>query len=238
MSRDRGVRRKTLAIVLVVMGTGAVVLRFVPGQARSLVSIFTNGNTCGGVLNAVVPARYVTPSQLAASNAMVRRVVDGLAVTTADGRQLDWATLSGGAPVVVTFVKQGCPCSLEFEPYFHGVFEAYRDTARFIAIIDDDTSVARRYSEQNSVPYPVIADPERTLIRRFGARNGGYAALLDPEGMIVGYWPGFSASAMSELGHRLSVLANVAERPVATAGLPKNLTRGCPFDVGDVVTTN
>jgi peroxiredoxin len=208
----------------------AVALRVAPDESRSVLSIFTNRASCEGVLNVAVPARYVSPRQLAASNTMVRRVVDGLAVTTADGRRLEWPALSGGAAVVVIFVKQGCPCSREFEPYFHRLYEAYRGTTRFIAVTDGDASIARRYAEESSVPYPVIADPDEEIIRRFEAKNGGYAALLDPQGTIVGFWPGFSADAMSELGRRISVLANVEERPVATAGLPKHLTSGCPFD--------
>jgi hypothetical protein len=223
--------RVVLAIGLAATAIGAVALRRSPVDSRAVFSMFASGDSCNGVLQAVAPARYVSPGQLAASNTMVRRVVDDLVVTTADGRRLDWPALSEGAALVVIFVKGGCPCSVQFEPYFHRLFEAYGKRARFLAVIDGDPSTALRYAGENSVPYPVVADPEEALIRRFEAKNGGYAALLDPQGVIVGFWPGFSAGAMTELGHRLSVLAGVAERPIATAGLPGTLTSGCPFDI-------
>jgi hypothetical protein len=242
MSR-RSVVRATLAVALGLLSAAAFALEASLDESRRLGSTGSKGEPCEGVLRLAAPKHYVTPSQLAASNAMVRRVVDDFAVTSAGGQRLDWPALSGGEAVVVVFVKNGCPCSVEFEPYFHRLFEAYRDTTRFIGVIDGDPSTARRYAETNSVPYPVIADPEKRLIGRFEARNGGYAALLAPEGTVVGFWPGFSQGAMSDLGRRISVLARVAERPIDTAGLPRNLTTGCPFaglseDREVVVTSN
>jgi peroxiredoxin len=228
MSRRSGVRA-TLAIALGLLGAAAFALEASLDESRHLGAIWSKGDSCEGVLRVAAPKHYVTPSQLAASNAMVQRVVDDFAITTADGRRLDWPALSGGEAVLVVFIKNGCPCSVEFEPYFHRLFEAYRDTTRFIGVIDGDPSTARRYAETHSVPYPVIADPEERLIGRFAVRNGGYAALLAPEGTVVGFWPGFSQTAMSDLGRRISLLARVAERPIDTAGLPRNLTTGCPF---------
>src|SRR5262249_23516488 len=64
---------------------------------------------------------YVGPRQLAESNAMVSRSVDGFAVTGHDGRQLSWDDLSAGQPVVLIFIKEGCPCSIQVEPFFQRV---------------------------------------------------------------------------------------------------------------------
>jgi hypothetical protein len=144
---------------------------------------------------------------------------------------MNWAVLSEGRPVLLVFIKNGCPCSVEFERYFHRLYEVYRGTTRFFGIIDGDPPIAGRYAATNSVPYPVIADPDAHLIGRFGAKNGGYAALLDAEGVVAGFWPGFSEEAMSDLGRRISRLAGVVERPIETAGLPRSLTTGCPFDI-------
>jgi peroxiredoxin len=213
------------------LGVAAFAFSALPRESRYSASISSNLDSCEGFLGIVPPKHYVTPTQLTASNGVVRRVVDDFAVTTTDGRRLDWSTLSDGRPVVVVFIKDGCPCSVEFEPYFHRLHDAYRGSTRFIGVIDGDASRARRYAEANSVPYAVVADPEQRLIGRFEAKSGGYAALLDPEGVVVGFWPGFSEEAMSDLGRRISVLAGVAERPIETAGLPKTLTTGCPFDV-------
>jgi peroxiredoxin len=214
-----------------VSGAAAVVSEVCFGPSTNPIRSFIRGNSSEGVLNDPAPSHYVTPTQLRASNAIVRRTIDDIVATTADGRRMDWSTLSGGYPVLLVFIKSGCPCSVEFERYFHRLYEAYRGAARFAGVIDGDQSAAARYATANAVPYPVIADPEEKLIDRFEAKNGGYAALLDSQGSVAGFWPGFSDDAMSDLGRRISRLAGIAELPIETAGLPKKLTTGCHFGV-------
>jgi hypothetical protein len=156
--------------------------------------------------------------------------VNDITAITADGQRLDWPALSAGKAVVLIFIKDGCPCSIRFEPYFHRLYEAYRGTVGFVGVIDGEGVTARSYAAANAVPYKLIADPDARLMDRFDAKNGGYAALLDAGGVVVGFWPGFSVDAMADLGRRIALVAGIAERPIETAGLPVKLTSGCAFD--------
>jgi peroxiredoxin len=223
--------RTTLVVLASLSGASALVVGSGLASSSSPIRIFASGDSCEGILEVAARRHYVTPAQLQASNALVRRTIDDVVATTADGHPMSWSALSDGHPALLVFIKNGCPCSVELEPYFHRLYEAYRGAVRFFGVIDGDAATARRYATTNSVPYPVMADPDERVIDRFGAKNGGYAALLDSEGVIAGFWPGFSEEAMSELGRRMSRLVGVGERPIETAGLPKNLTSGCPFDV-------
>ncbi len=173
---------------------------------------------------------YVTPRQLAAANGMVARVVRDSSVTMADGHGLAWEELSAGLPVVLVFIKAGCPCSVDFEPFFHRVEKRYHGEAHFVGVIDADPTTARRYAREQHVPYPILADPDRQLIRRLRAENGGYVMLLTPQGVIDGCWPGCTADTMRELGRRIARLAGVTERPLNLSGMPGPLTTGCPFE--------
>src|SRR5262245_16625730 len=101
---------------------------------------------------------YVTARQLAGANQMLRRVVEGLDLPGGDGR-----------PVVLVFLKDGCPCNVEFEPFFQRVERLYRAEARFLGVIDTPAEVGERYATKQRVPYPVLADPQRRIIRRVGA---------------------------------------------------------------------
>jgi hypothetical protein len=215
----RGVGARGL-LVAVAGISGAAAVAFGSGLAQSPnpIRFFLNRDSCEGLSNSTSSRRYVTWTQLQESSALI-------------GRPMGGAALSSGRPVLLVFVKSGCPCSVEFEPYFHRLYEAYGGAVRVFGVIDGDDSTAQRYAAANSVPYPLIADPDERLIRRFDAKNGGYAALLDAGGVVVGFWPGFSEEAMTDLGRRMSRLARVEERPIETAGLPKKLTTGCPFDV-------
>ena len=172
---------------------------------------------------------YVTPEQLQASNAKLENVVADLSMTTSDSRALSWSALSDGAPVVLVFVKKGCPCSIEFAPYFQQVAARYRGSVRFADVIDGDTARAGRWKREHDVPYTVIADAEQHIIRRFGAENGGYVALLARDGQIDRFWPGFSRDALSELGARIAQLTGRSEQRLDPGSLPAALTSGCPF---------
>jgi hypothetical protein len=172
---------------------------------------------------------YATPAQLTASGDMAARTLGPLGGVTQNGSRVGWEDLARRRPVVLVFIKKGCPCSVEFEPYFHRLYRAYPECAAFAGVIDGGTGAARDYAEANHVPYPVLADPGRELISRFRAENGAYVALLTPEGVLDTLWPGCSAGMMRELSHRVAELAGREEQPIETSGLPAALTAGCPF---------
>jgi hypothetical protein len=119
---------------------------------------------------------------------------------------------------------------VEFEPFFHRLAGRYRDVADFAGVIDAGADTALAYATTNKTPYPVLADPDRAIIDRFEAKNGGYVALLRPESTIDALWPGCSAEMMRELGRRIAELGGVRERSIDVTGMPGALTTGCPFE--------
>jgi peroxiredoxin len=173
---------------------------------------------------------YVNPRQLADANDMVQRAAGEVSATVQNGRRVNWDELSGGRPVVLLFIKEGCPCSAEVEPFFQRVERLYANDARFAGLIDAGTKGAAHYATEHSVRRPVLADPEKLLIRQFRVKNSCYVVLLTPGGVIDGCWPGCSADTMRQLGRRIAGLAGVAERPLDVSGMPASLTTGCPFE--------
>jgi hypothetical protein len=172
---------------------------------------------------------YVSAQQLTASGGMSARPLGPVAMVAHDGRRREWKELAGSRPVVIVFIKSGCPCSVEFEPFFHRLYQAYQGSVRFVGVIDGEVETARQYAEANRVPYLVLADSERRLISRFRVENGAYVAVATPAGVLDTLWPGCSAEMMRELSRRIAELAGVAEQPVETSGMPRVLTAGCPF---------
>ncbi len=160
---------------------------------------------------------------------MVRSSIESLEAVAQDGRRLIWDRLSEGRPVVLLFVKEGCPCNVEFEPFIRRLERLYGESVRFAGVIDAGPEAARRYAEETHVARPILADPDRRIIGRFRAENGGYIALLTPAGVIDGLWPGCSADGMKELGRRIAQLAGLEERPLDVSDMPGPLTTGCPF---------
>jgi peroxiredoxin len=173
---------------------------------------------------------YVTPAQLVESGALAGRKVRSFSAVAHDGTVFTWSGASGDRPLVLVFIRRDCPCSVEFEPFFHRLAGRYRDVADFVGVIDAGTDVAFAYATANKTPYRVLADPDRAIIDRFKASNGGYVALLRLEGAIDTLWPGCSAEMMCELGRRIAALGAVPERSIEVAGMPGALTTGCPYE--------
>jgi hypothetical protein len=186
---------------------------------------------------------YVTPRQLTDSAALATTAVSALTATTDRDQFFTWPVPDDRRPLLLVFIKNGCPCSVELEPFFHRLERAYADIVRFAGVIDGDVRTARRYAEANATPYPILADPERQLIHRFQAENGAYVALLVLAGTPVGkgdtsaqdgltidsLWPGCSAEMFTQMGRRIAAAAGVEERPLDTSGLPSAPVTGCPF---------
>jgi hypothetical protein len=174
---------------------------------------------------------YVTPAQLAESGSWGNRQVGAFSAVAHDGKPFAWSGKSQARPLVLVFIRQGCPCNGDLEPFFQRLAGQYGDVADFAGVIDAGADTARAYAMGQKTPYRVLADPDRALIARFQARNGGYIALLRPEGCVDTLWPGYSAEMMRELGRRIAELGAIPERPLDVAGLPGALTTGCPFEL-------
>jgi peroxiredoxin len=172
---------------------------------------------------------YPTPEQLTEAGAFTDRLIEPIRARADDGSWYDWPATRSTRPLVLFFIKRDCPCNVEFEPYFHRLEKQYGDVAEFAGVIDSDVETARSYAIASHLSHRVLADPGRAIIARLEARNGGYVALLRPQGEIDALWPGCSAEMIRQLGGRIAALTAVTERPVDVTGAPRVLTTGCPF---------
>jgi len=176
-----------------------------------------------------IERHYVTPIELTECGAWTDRRVEPFSAVAHDGMRFTWPRVGRARPLVLVFIKRDCPCSVEFEPFFHRLEGRYRDVADFVGVIDAGADLARAYAVANKVPYRVLADPDRTVITRLGAKRGGYVALLGAGGEVDTLWPGCSAGMMRELGRRIEALGAAEERLIDLSEMPKVLTTGCPF---------
>jgi peroxiredoxin len=215
-------------IILVVLGGLALVARL-----TAIVGPLDSADSGGAGKDDQPPAsrqiHYVSPAQVIATNGMSGQMVTDITAETVDGARLNWRSLSTGLPVVLVFAKRGCPCNDEFEPFFQRVEQLYRGSVRFAVVIDGDADAARTYADLHSVPYPVLPDPNREMIRRFEVENGGYFVLMGSDGVIDGFWPGCSAESLADLGRRIARHTNGDELPLDTRDMPRPLLTGCPY---------
>jgi hypothetical protein len=177
------------------------------------------------------PASYhpVTPSMKDAAAAASGRRVTSLEAIGSDGQAHSPASESAARPLVLVFIQDGCPCSEAAEPCFRKLHDAYGARAAFLGVVDGDVGVARDWSARHGSPYAILADPDRRIIAACGAERSAYVMLVAPGGSVDALWPGYSASALREIGARIARLAGVEPVPIATEGAPGAMVSGCPF---------
>lgn len=161
---------------------------------------------------------YVSPIQLSAAGLRAGQPVPpGL------------GELIGERPLVLVFLKDGCPCNGDIEPVMHRLVAHYGQQARFAAIMDASSESALQYARANGTPYPVLADPDRTIIRAWLVENGGWIALVRSDATFEQMFPGYSRDMLEELNRCLARLTGLPEAVIKLDELPSVLTTGCPY---------
>jgi hypothetical protein len=171
----------------------------------------------------------VTPAMLAAAGEWAGRRIDSTSTEGSGVRMASPAVLASDRPTVLVFLKDGCPCSEAAEPFFHRLHAVYGTRVAFLGVIDGDRSDARGWADRHWTPYPVLADPDRRIIRACGAERSAYVALVARGGSIERLWPGFSREMLAELGKRLALMSGLPESSDESSGAPEQLASGCLF---------
>lgn len=187
--------------------------------------------TTAAPIVATEPATHiVTPVMADASGALIGRPAAGVHAPATDGWTYDLDSLRRRGPVVLTFIKDGCPCSEAVQPLFNELAHAYPKAA-VLGVIDDPAEPARRWAERFHARYPLLLDPDLKIVRDYQVTNSVFVVLVDETGTIAGHWPGYSAPMLRELGAALARLTGSEERPLHLTDAPEDLYTGCPYDL-------
>ena len=170
------------------------------------------------VLACVLPPRIGHP---------VTPLMQSAAESTA-GKLITTLGIDSNRPTVVVFVLPDCPCSIDYDPYVHRVYRAYRDQAAFIEVIAGDGFTAEQWKQQQQTPFAVIGDQGNKLAHEFGALRSAYTALVLNE-RIIKLWPGYSAEMLRELGGLIASETKEAAVSLDVSEAPERLTSGCAF---------
>ncbi len=171
----------------------------------------------------------VTPSMSTEAEKRVKTLAPKFRKVDAEGAICDLAEMLKTGPLVLLFIKDGCPCSVSAEAYFNQLHASYRGRARFLGVIDGDAAVARRWASANGVPFPIVPDPKLELTHAFGATNSAYVAVIDRSGSLDAFWPGYSVAMLHDLNARIASLSGLPEQPIETPDAPEEMYSGCPF---------
>lgn len=173
----------------------------------------------------------VTPAMLAATDAMATTTAPAWKARATDGSDYDLGAITESAPLVLVFIKEGCPCSVDAQRFFNRLHDAYGKEVRFLGVIDRDNDGGRAWGQQNRTTFPLLADPDLSIAGDYKAESSAYVAVVAKGGTIDHLYPGYSSAMLAEASRRIARLAGVAPRPIDAAGAPDELSTGCPFDI-------
>jgi peroxiredoxin len=176
--------------------------------------------------------KHRVTDEMAANSALASgHVLPDLRLESGGGESIDLVKLSSDQPVVLIFIKDGCPCSAAAEPFFRRLYAAYGQFVTFVGVIDGDRSTASRWVAEHGTPFPVFFDTRLELARQLGVTNSAYVAVVSKEGRVEKLYPGFSSGLLQELSRQIAALAGIEPAQVETSDAPAEPYTGCPFDL-------
>jgi peroxiredoxin len=173
----------------------------------------------------------VTPEMIIAGHQMQGKKAPDFKATDGQNVIHRLADELAHGPVVLVFIKDGCPCSIAAQHYFDRIAQTYIGSVRFLGVIDGPPEVARAWGEKYHVTFPILADPGLKIVRDYHVESSAHSAFINRDHTLVRLWPGFSQAMLGELGMTIATQTYSRLRPVNLLDAPAELTTGCPFDL-------
>jgi peroxiredoxin len=152
-----------------------------------------------------------------------------IAAVDTEGDKVDLASLTRDGPAFLIFIMDSCPCSLEAQPFFQRLFEAFGERVPFIGITDGTEDQGREWKAHFQMTFPLISDPKKDLMKAFGAKHSAYSALIGKGGTILRLWPGYNQSILQDMKAAISNEAALPEPRLKIDDAPTKPTSGCAF---------
>lgn len=146
-----------------------------------------------------------------------------------NGRSYSMTAMTKDQPLLIFFIEKECPCCLGAKHFVESLANAYEGHAQVVGIINADDMVAQTWVKTTAPIFPVLQDPDQTVIRKYAAERGVYTTLIAPGGTIDSAFAGYSKDMLTELSTRIAKLAGVKEARINTTAAPETLTSGCLF---------
>ncbi|MBS1713646.1 MAG: redoxin domain-containing protein [Armatimonadetes bacterium] len=176
------------------------------------------------------PRHPVTGPMLRDAKAQIGQTAPAFSLPDPEGRTVALQGLTKIGPVVLVFTKDGCPCSIESQPFFNRLAEGYSGKVAFLGIIDGPAHVASKYRDDFKVPYPMLLAGDGAVYKAFRASRSVYTTLIGPEGKVLRQWPGYSKDMLKDLNFELARYTGIKPIDIDLSMAPEKPSSGCSFD--------
>jgi bilirubin oxidase len=171
----------------------------------------------------------LTPAMIQAAADQAKKPAPIFQSKDINGNLLNFKDLTATKPLVLYFIEKECPCSAEAAPFMDRIQDEFGPTCQVVGVMNANQTEAKAWAQKVGTRFPIIADPDLTIIRAYGAEQSVYTTLVAPGGSIVKTFPGYGQAMLQELSAQLARHGGVAREKLAIADAPSQLVSGCPF---------
>lgn len=178
------------------------------------------------------PTLKLDQSRHAVTNQMAAEAKDWIGkdlpadVLKAEPRFKSWLTKG---PVFMYFIMDGCPCSADLQPIIQRLGSLYNGRIQFIGVIDKDDIHAKAWKEKYKAEFPIVADPNKSIIHAMKAKNSAASCVVGSSGNVLAMWPGYSQSILLGINAELASSIGAPIPKIDPNPAPLEETAGCLF---------
>jgi len=112
--------------------------------------------------------------------------------------------VASSAPAVLYFVKENCGSNPRAIPLVQSIYEANKDGGKFFVVMNTDEDSAARWAQANGATFPIIADPNKEIIGRYGIRSSQTGILVDKDLNETKRFAGFGRDVLEDMNASLA----------------------------------
>ena len=183
----------------------------------------------GGLNLALEPRHPVTLKMAQDAKAVIGEPAPEIDLPDTDGKQVKLSELVNQTPVVVITLKDGCPCTIESQPFFNDLAEKYKGKVQFLGVTDGTKYKASKYKDDFSVPFPIVTEPGTHTFEAFQSPRSVYFTLVKKGGAVRKLWPGYSKKTLDEFNQALAQESGIPTPKLDTTMAPDKESSGCKF---------
>ena len=147
-------------------------------------------------------------------------------LTGNDGQVHTLDALTEKGPVLLYFIKDGCPTNDQALPHYAALAKGYGDGVRLVGVLNQSGAAAEKWIEKWKPPYLVLMDPDKEVIGAYGATRSPWVVEIVRGGERGRTWEGYSAIALEQQSAVLAEAQGRAPVPVDAAALPAKMRYG------------
>lgn len=131
-------------------------------------------------------------------------------------------------PTIIVFLMDGCPSNKAGVPLVNDLAAQLKGKVDVVGIMDSDLASVRKQVAEHSIQFPVIADPQKTIIKGFGAKRSFDLTGVGSkrQAVFTKIWEGTSRQSATEI---LNIIRGYGHSvpSVNWSKWPQSMVRGC-----------